>query len=462
VGLAVVILLFVSSARPDSVEGALAAVMIAFASILPTILWIRAGAKGVPSFAMYALTHLWTFALPLVQDHPIVRLFPPEAQLVGGASVAGFLLIATVIWHRVASRKSKPPTHCLMLREYATDVLALLALTMSVIFEASILGGWLRLPPGVYPVLRAIAIAVNALSGFVLSYRLGAKSLGGMESLAFKAIIACLILVLLPSLLLVNAMSVLAILFIGYTLGARRIPWIICLATIAVFFVLHAGKAEMRTRYWKDDEDPVIQPTSYIPFIGEWAKTSLEMLLFIRSSGDTEVQSLFERAGLMHLLLLIQYMTPDVVPYLDGATYTLIPELLVPRFFNPDKIRSHEGTYLLDIHYGLQTEEATEKTTIGFGLLNEAYANFGQFGLVLLAAVVGAFYGTIERWARDMPVLSLRSLFAVLVASYAYQSEFTAGVYVAGLFQSSIALLILAGWLVRPVALSTDTTVRRL
>jgi hypothetical protein len=134
-------------------------------------------------------------------------------------------------------------------------------------------------------------------------------------------------------------------------------------------------------------------------------------------------------------------MSPNEVPYLDGATYSLIPGLLVPRVFSPEKSASHEGTYLMNIHYGFQTRESAERTTIGFGLLNESYANFGLPGMAGLAVLMGAYYALVARWARNVPVLSFRAVFAIIVASYSFQTEFAAGVYVAALFQSTMALI---------------------
>src|SRR5206468_2846385 len=83
----------------------------------------------------------------------------------------------------------------------------------------------------------------------------------------------------------------------------------------------------------------------------------------------------------MQLLLFVQAASPDDVPFMDGETYAILPTLLVPRILMPNKPASHEGTYLLNIHYGIQTRDDTAKTTIGFGLLNEAFANFGYIGI---------------------------------------------------------------------------------
>ena len=107
---------------------------------------------------------------------------------------------------------------------------------------------------------------------------------------------------------------------------------------------------------------------------------------------------------------------------------------------------------MLNIHYGLQTAEQTQRTTIGFGLLNESFANFGYIGIAGLAIVLACYYGVVGRFAGNAPILSLRSLFAVIVASYSFQSEFAAGVYVAALFQSTVALLLMAVFFMRTQA----------
>ena len=227
--------------------------------------------------------------------------------------------------------------------------------------------------------------------------------------------------------------------------GARRFPWRSGLVAILLFGFLHAGKGAMREVYWQQEEDPTIQPTSYPAFLFEWVTISFRNLFGSEVEGETvESQSLLERASLMQLLLSVQAMTPDAVPYMNGETYAIIPSLLVPRILSPEKGASHEGTYLLNIHYGMQTREDTAKTTLGFGLLNEAYANFGFIGVGLLAILLGAYYAAVARWARMAPVLSFRSLFAIIVASYSFQTEFAAGVYVSALFQSVAALIVVA------------------
>ena len=50
------------------------------------------------------------------------------------------------------------------------------------------------------------------------------------------------------------------------------------------------------------------------------------------NGSETATTSVFERASLVHILLLVRRATPDFIPYLEGETYALLPSMLVPRF----------------------------------------------------------------------------------------------------------------------------------
>src|SRR5262249_25368200 len=78
-----------------------------------------------------------------------------------------------------------------------------------------------------------------------------------------------------------------------------------------------------------------------------------------------------------------------------------------------------------------------EKTTIGFGLLAEAYANFGYLGILALALLVGGFCGVVTRWSRHVPIASFRGLFALLVLGLSIKTEHTLRVTLASLFQAT-------------------------
>ena len=79
----------------------------------------------------------------------------------------------------------------------------------------------------------------------------------------------------------------------------------------------------------------------------------------------------------MHMLLLVQRKTPSEVPFFNGKSYEFIPRLLLPRFVDDQKGGPHAANIMLTVNYGLQTMEQTQTTSIGWGLVPEAYANFG-------------------------------------------------------------------------------------
>jgi hypothetical protein len=436
--LSTLVVVVVSTAHPQYPESALGAALIIAAAWMPAFIWIRREMGGLPIFPVFAVTYTWTFGLPLLYEHPIVKVFEATDQLFAAFTVTGFLLVATLVWYFVRSKTVRPPTRCLLMRELGADGIFFLILAAAILFTIVTNGSSLNLAPGVYSILRAVILAVEALACVVLSFRLGTGQLKGLRAAIFKLLLLILVIVSLPCLLMINSMAVVALAAFGYVSGSGKVPWISFAAGILLFGFLHVGKAEMRDRYWGDADQGPVQLAEYPAFFTEWVTTSLDNLNASAAKEESE-HTLLERSSLMQILLYEQTLSAQL-PFLFGDTYVIVPQLLIPRILYPDKPTTHEGTYRLNIHYGFQTREQTETTTIGFGLLNEAYANFGLAGMGILAIVIGAFYGSAERWAAEAPLLSFRGLFAIIVASYSFQTEFAAGVYVAALFQSTIAL----------------------
>ena len=68
----------------------------------------------------------------------------------------------------------------------------------------------------------------------------------------------------------------------------------------------------------------------------------------------------------------------------------MLPAMLMPRFMDPDKPESLPGEPSQHSLCGLQTVESTANTTIGWGVVAEAYANFGYLGRLGRCPVRGA------------------------------------------------------------------------
>ena len=436
-------------ATEQTLGGIIGALLIINAAMLPSYLWVVGRVRGLPLFPGYALTFTWSFGLPLVEDHPIVALFSSWDQFVAACSVTGFLVIGTLVWYPIARRPPRPPAICWGMEDTEHTSFLLAALGACALWHVALTATWIHLPAGVASIASAILIAVEALTCFVLSYQLGKRKLSRQVRLTFFLLLGAMLIAILPNLLLITAMSLLAITCMAYVFASKKLPWLVMSLAMGAFAFLHLGKAEMREKYWHDDEAPAMTPARYPAFLVEWIETSMQA---IHRSKDDEArgESLLERSSLMHWLLYFQARTPREIPYLNGATYAAIPRMFVPRIFDPEKPMSSEAGDLIAVTYEIQTREGTETTHLAFGLLDEAFANFGFVGMAGLGILLGGIYGKVGHWARSMPILSFRSLFAVLVASYCFEAEFTSTYYVAAMFQSTIVLVVVGIVFMRP------------
>ena len=433
----------------ESVLDNIGANLMTITALLPGYLWCAGRAQGMPIFPFCALTHIWTHALPMVTNHPTVMTYPADSRFFASLTVAGFLGLGTWIWvGYVRSAPPLPQTYRLLPSKKG-DRFFFSILVIAVVYTAGLNGGWLFsiLPGNLFSIVRSAVLGLMALASFILAYRLGNQELSRQKAILFILLLVSYMAADAVSLLLVGTSSVFIITTTAYVISSKKIPIVPIAIVMVCLNFLHYGKGEMRTKYWAQPNLQV-QVWEYPAWYSEWAGYSLTYFGQKEQGTETEEKSSFvERSSVIQMLMLAQAKSPKSVPYMNGETYAVVPQLLIPRIFNSKKLTSHEGTTLLSIHYGLQTREMTEKTTIGWGLIAEAYANFGLLGCAGLAWVLGTFYGRITRWSINAPSLSAQSLLAVLIMTFAFQSEWSAGVYAASFSQAGMVLGCIVGFL---------------
>jgi hypothetical protein len=189
----------------------------------------------------------------------------------------------------------------------------------------------------------------------------------------------------------------------------------------------------MRAKYWENGA-PLPTLLQLPDFFDEWIVDGLKPA----PKGETPAAkaSLLDRTSLIQILCLVVSNTPERLPYLDGQTYAQVPGQFVPRFFWPEKPVGHISTYTLAVYYGLQRMEDTQKTTIGFGLLTEAYANFGFFGIILIASAFGIMMKKFCGWAADSPILSYPGLILIVLIAWSFQDELTLSIWLSSMCQA--------------------------
>jgi hypothetical protein len=417
----------------------LGAALISAGALVPAYIWCRNPSLGLPIYPLFALTFVWKYAYPLASDDSMITIYDDAAGLQAGLTVCMFLLIGTVVWcaaNRWTPRARGP------VRAMAPgkgDILFTAFILCAALFNLSMAGHWFFLSGGLVSILRAAVLGLASVGIFVLAYRWGAGELDGVKKVAFGTSLLLLLVSHSISLFMIDLVLASTFAIAAYVIGGGRLPWKTAVVLLALFSVLHAGKSEMRDEYWLYEEvNRPVQLYQYPAFLSEWIGRGLDVLT--SPPREDTPWTLTQRMSLIPLLLKVQAETPEARPFLNGETYAIIPGLLVPRVFNPQKLNSHEGAHLLSIHFGLQTREATQTSTIAWGPLIESYANFGTLGVVGLAIVIGALYGAVGKFATGVPILSLRMLIAIVFAAMALQVEWTAGMYVTALFQSLVVV----------------------
>jgi hypothetical protein len=430
---AVVLLMLFGLVSADSVEGFAAYALVATATLLPSVLWLRGGAPGVPVLPAVAALHYVYYAMPILRAQEahetpeILRAAATIALFLGAATLASGLVLSQSF-----QRPQRAPADVLSgpkIRRYAFGGVA-----VGVLFYLVLMSGWLDWLGPFFGIVRSVALTAASVACYLLGYCRARGLLRGQAwGLALSGF-AVLVVLSWSSLFLVTGMTFGLAAILGYFFTSKRIPWTALAATIAVLFVLHAGKAEMRDRYWIGG---YVQGTSIweVPHLfAEWFATGAGAI----AAGQVE-SNVIERASLLDMLLLVQQATPEQIPYLGGETYALLPSYLLPRFLSPDKTFSQAGLALLNIRYGLESGEGVSFTTIGWGLVAEAYANFGYGGVLGVGLLFGALATLFTRLSAGASPLGMPTLLslAALVCMMNLEGDF--GYLLVNLWQALVA-----------------------
>lgn len=412
---------------------------------LPGVMWAKKGGQQLPLFEVLMLTTLNTYALPLLSSHAQLRIFPTDVVTYSGLTVILYQLAAIGAYSLVRGQPGRTPffTKEVISRDINRHIGYGLTLTTIYTYVATFMD---VIPFDVASILRAVFYGIGLVSVFVQARRWGLNDLKQHEQIIFVINLAVQVIIQFATLFLIGGISLMVLALVGYVSGARRLPIVVVAILLFVAGVLHSGKSEMRDRYWDADGTRHVPALTDLPsFFGEWVQCAIDATH--QSSSDKQITTkLIDRTSLFHLLCLVESMTPDRKPFMDGDTYTDIPAQFVPRFFwnlffTGIKPPAHIGTYKMSIYYGLQREEDTAKTTIGFGMLIEAYVNFGMFGVGLIGMALGAFYKTVQVRSQNSPLMSYAGLVTIVLMAWSFQTEYTLSMWMTSMFQAFVAVL---------------------
>ncbi|MEI6415874.1 MAG: O-antigen polysaccharide polymerase Wzy, partial [Pseudomonadota bacterium] len=423
------------SAKVDELEHLVLGLAMFSLSVLPSLLWAKNGGSRFPVFETILVLCANAYALPVLNARE--QLTDYSAAVINQASLAVILYqIAAITCYSVTRGipgRSRFWRESIITRDVEKFVQYGLIASTAYIW-ASTFTTWI--PTELNSMLRAVFYGISILCTFISMQRLGRGELSPTERNVLLGNLVIQLILMSVGLLLIVPIGLIGIALLGYLAGGKRVPWLVVGVTFALLAILHTGKTKMRTKYWEGNYPPptMMQLPAYFT---EWIELGLEP-----TSGDKTVsRKLLERSSIMHIMCLIVEYTPARQDYLYGKSYTHVLPQLIPRLFWPEKPRSHIATYELGIYYGLQDEDATITTTIAFGLVAEAYANFGMIGSILLGAFWGFWLKKLQIWSTFSPMFSFAGLFMVLLTAWAFNAELTMAAWVSSLEQAVIVVL---------------------
>jgi hypothetical protein len=175
----------------------------------------------------------------------------------------------------------------------------------------------------------------------------------------------------------------------------RRIPWRYVVLTVGAVLFLQVGKTAYRSKFWSQDSD-----SSVIERAGFWISASASQWLNPANDSENRGQlasETMERSSLLVQTAHVLDMTPSVVPFQEGSTYSYMAVTLIPRFLWPEKPSMSDANRFYQIAYGLSDQRGLDYTSISSGCLAESYINFGWFGVVGIMFLIGMILGVYER-----------------------------------------------------------------
>jgi len=445
--------IFVFTTKQPNALVIAAAVLLAAVSLCPFYFWLRGLSSGLPLWPVFALISGLTTALPMAQAPEAVAQYSAAEVILGGLTVAGFVVIGTFVWISMTSGAHKAPERVFMISSGRAESYLFGFVLAGLLFQFNQIAWWFELPGNSMQVVRGIAMSLNTMGIFVLAFYHGRGLLSKRAAFLLVFLTAATALSLAAGLILASAIVPVAMYLLGELLGRGAVPWRSMGIVLCALALLHPGKYAMRKAYWEAEDRPRVTLSGIPQFYWDWINFGLEESGVKARPGPVTSEeeitsSVFERAGNLHMLLLVQRKSPGEVPFLDGITYEHIPRMLLPRFLDSGKGISHAGNVLLTVNYGVQTLDQTATTSIAWGLIAEAYANFGYVGVALLAVLLGAFYGFMARLTVGVPMTSLRFVLGLLVLAAATKAD-TMGVFVTTQFQGMAGLSLAAVFLMR-------------
>lgn len=422
------------------------AITICVLGVAPMLRWLQRNDPSYPLPELLQLTMVPFYAVPIFSEHQAIMGYNESVLTKAVLLVVVFqasALLGSLLGGYTFHRSNEPS---FWQREFVSEgSLHFTSYTMMTTSLWLLVSNFTDLVPSeFYGTFRAIFFGIGTLSNFIQARMWGAGQLTSSQKGFFALNILVQITLQNLSLLLISGLITTLLALVGYFSSARRIPWLVCLIGLAVFGVLHNGKHQMRKAHWEWGAAPVTLLT--IPeYLTEWVGYGLAGTIeqqdeqAVRSSSTANI---FQRASLIQIVSYAVDTVPMPTPYLEGATYTLIPPQVIPRFMWPNKPSPNDSVKILSVRLGVLSEEQAETTSIGYGLIAESYVNFGFSSTGILGFVLGWLLRRAALATAECGTLSAGGIFRILCLAWCLNTETTLAVWLSSFYQAFVAIFV--------------------
>ncbi|MBF0153969.1 MAG: hypothetical protein HQL64_09550 [Magnetococcales bacterium] len=430
-------------------EGILGLVIVAF-SFHSSSKWFTLRKKTMPFIEMYSLIVGLYYGLPMVigTNGAFSRFTVNyDNRIKTGLVVLASIIISLVAcsWSKSLVKNNPKPVASKEIPHETAVLIFQTFLVLSTVYNIMFQIGLIQPYLGNYQAVMNILLTnvMGMVSSYVLSRMAGENKLSKKQTAFMLVFILISTLVIISGLMLVSVVLWIFPGILGFTLGRGRIPFRMIVIIGVAFTLLSVGKGTARTIYWGSQISSV---SDIYQRLTDWANISLQSF---QSNTETSSFMLADRMNFSGVLGMVIQRTPEEVPFIEGTTYAMLPSMIVPRFLWPEKPDGHAATIYLGIHYGVHTIDEIIMTSIGIGLLGEAYANFGFFGVVVFSGIFGWILGYAHRIDLHASPLSMRSFSLVGLLTSITKIEYALVEIAIPLVQIVVMLFVIYGWLVR-------------
>ena len=408
---------------------------VLFLSFFPSIQWTKHNRTWFPAFELFCLSSATFYALPLLLEHTTLSVYSDEVIVRSGLYVLGFLA-AACIGFSIERQKPRTPAwaSASLLPEFAYRYIPLGVLAQTAYLY---LDGFTEVIPYQYEgPLRALFFGIGTLCTFVMAKLWGLRALPQQTAVLFVANLILQLILQFSQLYLIGGISLLALALISFASARRTIPWVVILVGLPLVAVLHQGKSQMRSIYWSGGK--ALPTLTELPaFFTEWIDYGINPVEVAETIEEKKRTSIFERASLIQMLCLSVDRVPEIKPYLNGESYVDIPAQIIPRFLWPDKPSSLLANIRLAIHFDLVDPDDAMSVSIAFGMIAEAYCNFGGAGVIVLGFIIGFVFRQVSMLALGTAQFSALGILMILLTAWSFQAELVLATWIASIFQAS-------------------------